>query len=65
VTPDDFGALGLPRPFDPYGSSFFAVLNAAAPDAVPDVLSGRAAKLAPEQTRPSPTLAAIVGSGGL
>ncbi len=36
---DDLGALGLPTPFDPDGSSFSAVLRRAAPDALPEQLA--------------------------
>jgi proteasome beta subunit len=63
VTPDDFGALGLPRPFDPYGSSFFAVLNAAAPDAVPDVLSGHHGPELPDVVEGTTVLAVTFADG--
>ncbi len=37
MTPDLFGNLGLPLPFDAHGSSFFELLRRVAPEAVPRV----------------------------
>lgn len=57
---------GLPRPFDPQSSSFFAALRSQAPEAVPDWMSG--GPLPPElrsQLVEGTTVLALIGDGGV
>jgi proteasome beta subunit len=62
---DDLGALGLPSPFDPDGSSFSAVLRRAAPDALPEQLAAAsdAGRSLPDVVEGTTVLAATYGQG--
>lgn len=56
---------GLPRPFDANGASFFEVLRAHAPDAVPTMLSGSLPEELKAQLIEGTTVLAVVAAEGV
>lgn len=56
---------GMPRPFDASGASFFEVLRAHSPEAVPSVLAGSMPQELKERIVDGTTVLAVVAEGGV
>src|SRR5690625_532396 len=64
VTPEQLLA-GLPQPFDPGGSSFFAELQRQTPDALPPILRGEMPANLQEQLVEGTTVLAVIARDGV